>query len=73
MVVWLLVTISTSATRLLVNRLLHKPSKVLRHMATECDPSLPEAERLIERLFGVRASGRDNAGDGGDGDEEKNQ
>ena len=64
---------TTSATRLLVNRLLHGPSEVLRHMATERDPSLPEAERLIERLFGVKAGGCDNAGDGGDGDEEKNQ
>jgi len=59
---------TTSATRLLVNRLMHGPSEMLRHMATVRDPSLPEAERLIERLFGIKA------GDArADGDEEKNQ
>lgn len=62
---------TNSATRLMVNRLLHGPSEVLRHMATVRDPMLPEAERLIERLFGVKAGGSENAGD--DGDEESNQ
>ena len=59
---------TTSATRLLVNRLLHGPSEVLRHMATVRDPSLPEAERLIARLFGVKAGSGDNAGDDADED-----
>jgi len=59
---------TTSATRLLVNRLLHGPSEVLRQMATMRDPSLPEAERLLARLFGVKAGGGENAGN--DGDEE---
>jgi glutamyl-tRNA reductase len=57
-----------SATRLLVNRLLHGPSEVLRHLATTRDPMLPEAERLIERLFGLKADGGEGAGN--DGDEE---
>ena len=62
---------TNSATRLLINRLLHGPSEVLRHMATVRDPSLPEAERLIARLFGVQAD--DGKSGGKDGDEENNQ
>ncbi|HEY0837541.1 MAG TPA: glutamyl-tRNA reductase [Azospirillum sp.] len=44
-----------AATRLLINRLLHRPSEVLRAMAAEsCGGSLPQhaaAERLLYRLF----------------------
>ena len=31
-------------------------SEVLRHMAKVRDPMLPEAERMIERLFGLKAA-----------------
>jgi glutamyl-tRNA reductase len=62
---------TNSATRLLVNRLLHGPSEVLRHMATVGDPMLPQAERLIERLFGVKAADGETADD--DGDEESSR
>lgn len=60
-----------SATHLLVNRLLHGPSEVLRQMATERDPSLPDAERLIARLFGVQTGAGKSTAD--DGDEESSQ
>lgn len=66
-----------SATHLLVSRLLHEPSQVLREMSTVNDPSLPEAERLIARLFGVRSGDGVNADNGAnaddDGDKEKGQ
>ena len=39
------------ATRLLVNRLLHQPSQVLRAMAAAHDMEQVEAERLLRRLF----------------------
>lgn len=61
---------TNSATHLLVNRLLHGPSEVLRHMATERDPSLPDAERLIARLFGVQADAGKSAGDDDEEEEE---
>lgn len=61
----------SAATRLLVNRLLHGPSEVLRHMATVRDPSLPEAERLIARLFDIKADAGNSSED--DGDEEDRQ
>jgi glutamyl-tRNA reductase len=41
------------ATRLLVNRLLHQPSQVLRAMAAAHDMEQVEAERLLRRLFGL--------------------
>ena len=44
------------ATRLLVSRLLHGPSRAMREMAAEGD-TLEESERLLRRLFG-----RDGAG-----------
>ena len=56
---------TSSATRLLVNRLLHGPSEVLRHMASVRDPSLPEAERLIAQLFGIKVD--DSGNDDGEG------
>ena len=55
---------TSSATRLLVNRLLHGPSEVLRHMASVRDPALPEAERLIAKLFGIKADGNEDTGNG---------
>jgi glutamyl-tRNA reductase len=54
---------TASATRLLVNRLLHGPSEVLRTMATVRDPALPEAERLIARLFGIKAGQSEDSED----------
>ena len=39
------------ATRLLVNRLLHQPSQVLRAMAAAHDMEQVEAEQLLRRLF----------------------
>lgn len=60
-----------AATHLLVNRLLHGPSEVLRHMATAKDPSLPEAEKLIARLFGMSAPQDADTGDDGDDDRDK--
>jgi glutamyl-tRNA reductase len=53
---------TASATRLLINRLLHEPSEVLRQMASARDPALPEAERLLARLFGVRTEDDDDSG-----------
>ena len=47
------------ATRLLVNRLLHDPSQVLRAMAASHDMEQVEAERLLRRLF--RLDGAENA------------
>jgi glutamyl-tRNA reductase len=54
---------TSNTTRLLVNRLLHGPSEILRQMATARDPSLADAERLIARLFGIRANDGKDAGD----------
>jgi glutamyl-tRNA reductase len=48
------------ATRLLVNRLLHQPSEVLRQAASE-DESLPELERALRRLFGLGAGEREES------------
>ncbi|MGY8996080.1 MAG: glutamyl-tRNA reductase [Alphaproteobacteria bacterium] len=43
------------ATRRLVNRLLHEPSEALRSLA-ETDPdAAAQAEKLLERLFGLKA------------------
>ncbi len=39
------------ATRLLINRLLHDPSEVLREMAASADGDRETAERLLARLF----------------------
>ena len=44
------------ATRLLVNRLLHDPSQVLRAMAASHDMEQVEAERLLRRLAGMAAA-----------------
>ena len=44
---------------LLVNRLLHDPSQVLRAMAASHDMEQVEAERLLRRLF--RLDGAENA------------
>lgn len=55
---------ANSTTRLLVNRLLHGPSEVLRRMAATRDPALPEAERLMARLFGIRTGGEVPPSDG---------
>ncbi|WP_158046760.1 glutamyl-tRNA reductase [Skermanella pratensis] len=45
------------ATRLLVNRLLHDPSQVLRAMAASHDMEQVEAERLLRRLFRLDRGG----------------
>jgi len=54
---------AAEATRLLVNRLLHRPSEVLRQMAADPDDAgLAEraaAERLLRHLFGVDSHGDD--------------
>jgi glutamyl-tRNA reductase len=48
---------AASATRLLVNRLLHDPSALLREMAAASPAEQAEAEKLLARLFRL---GRDN-------------
>ena len=45
------------ATRLLVSRLLHGPSRAMREMAAEGD-TLEESERLLRRLFGQDVADR---------------
>lgn len=44
---------AATATRLLINRLLHEPSAGLREMATASPAERAEAERLLARLFGL--------------------
>ena len=44
---------AATATRLLINRLLHEPSAGLREMATAAPAERAEAERLLARLFGL--------------------
>ena len=41
------------ATRRLMNRLLHRPSETLRHLASLEDPATREAESTVRRLFGI--------------------
>ncbi|MBI3517022.1 MAG: glutamyl-tRNA reductase [Proteobacteria bacterium] len=43
-----------SATRALINRLLHTPSEVLREAAGDGSLDRAELERLVRRLFGLR-------------------
>ena len=43
-----------AATRLLVNRLLHDPSEVLREAATRPESEATQLERSVERLFRIR-------------------
>ena len=50
-----------SATRALVNRLLHTPSEVLRELAGEASPDRAALERLVRRLFGLKHEGTDAA------------
>jgi glutamyl-tRNA reductase len=48
------------ATELLINRLLHEPSQMLRELAASGDPNLRgEAERLLATLFGLGAGSAD--------------
>jgi glutamyl-tRNA reductase len=51
-----------SATRLLINRLLHEPSALLREMAAATPAERAEAERLLARLF--RLAGGDEGDEG---------
>lgn len=44
---------AAAATRLLVNRLLHEPSDVLRSMSKDRNAALQNAESLLGTLFGV--------------------
>ena len=57
------------ATRLLVNRLLHDPSEVLRRATTAEDgadaPQRTALERALRRLFRLGDDGRDTSGPGG--------
>ena len=53
-------TDAASATRLLVNRLLHDPSALLREMAAASPAEQAEAEKLLARLF--RLGGDDEDG-----------
>jgi glutamyl-tRNA reductase len=53
-------TDAASATRLLVNRLLHDPSALLREMAAASPAEQAEAEKLLARLF--RLAGDDEDG-----------
>ncbi len=39
------------ATRQLINRLLHRPSRAMRSIAEEADVSMQDADRLLRRLF----------------------
>ncbi|HSK38162.1 MAG TPA: glutamyl-tRNA reductase, partial [Arenibaculum sp.] len=53
-----------TATRLLINRLLHRPSEALRGMAADGNPAAPGAERLLGLLFQAEAgAGRDRVCD----------
>jgi glutamyl-tRNA reductase len=47
---------AAAATRLLINRLLHSPSDVLRDMSRNRSDELTGAEGLLEKLFGVKPS-----------------
>jgi glutamyl-tRNA reductase len=63
---------ASAATRLLINRLLHAPTQVLREAAQ--DPAERAAlERSLERLFGIARNGAEHGGDRGAGrdDEER--
>ncbi|MFD1378436.1 glutamyl-tRNA reductase [Fodinicurvata halophila] len=42
-----------AATRLLLNRLLHEPSRTLREMASESPEEKAQLERFLERLFRI--------------------
>ena len=53
------------ATRLLVSRLLHGPSRAMREMAAEGD-TLEESERLLRRLFGRDGGGGRAPGESGE-------
>ncbi len=48
---------AATATRLLVNRLLHEPSALLRDMAAAAPEERAAAERLLARLFRLSADG----------------
>jgi len=50
---------AASATRLLVNRLLHDPSALLREMAAATPAEQAEAEKLLARLFRLRRDDED--------------
>ncbi len=58
------------ATRLVVGRLLHGPSRALREYASGGagdGEGLEAAERLLRRLFGLGGAGKDDGKDGGEG------
>ena len=54
---------AAEATRLLVNRLLHQPSLMLRQIATDDDGrsehDLGAVDRVVRRLFGGNRAGGD--------------
>jgi glutamyl-tRNA reductase len=53
---------AATATRLLINRLLHEPSAALRDMATAAPAERAAAERLLARLFGFSLDGPEEGG-----------
>jgi glutamyl-tRNA reductase len=53
---------AATATRLLVNRLLHEPTARLRELAAAAPAERAEAERLLARLFGLAAEAPEDKG-----------
>lgn len=63
---------ASEATRLLVNRLLHRPSEALRDMASEGDAAdirdTITVNRVLERMFGISDTTRTTPGTDGEGE-----
>lgn len=64
---------ASEATRLLVNRLLHRPSEALRGMAGEGDAAdfrdTITVNRVLERMFGISDTTRSRPDEDGEGEE----
>jgi len=60
-----------AATRLLVRRLLHEPTRALRDAAAEDEAERAELERSLNRLFGIDPRGAGRQGGSGGNDKEE--